>query len=270
MIIYEGPSQLDPTVAIVAIVTNGTVHDRASENEKTGPMAQIWILRVDRLPSDAVADHSDHAICGGCGHRGLIADSERSLADWDLLGAWGGRSCYVNIGRVDGIWRAYQRGKYERLTPGQAGARTVYPPRLGAYGDPAAVPIAVWRAYLAAYRIRQGRDRHTGYTHQWRTCAPAYRELLAASVDSPAEAAEARAAGWRTFRVRAASDPLLPGEIVCPASAENPRTTCARCGLCDGARPGDRRASIAIVAHGGTGARAFVTLQALRAARARA
>lgn len=69
--------------------------------------------------------------------------------------------------------------------------------------------------------------------------------------------------GWRTFRVRSASDPLLPGEIACPASAEasaeaGARVQCDRCLLCDGAARMDihRLPSIAIIDHGPGASRA--------------
>jgi hypothetical protein len=77
-----------------------------------------------------------------------------------------------------------------------------------------------------------------------------------ASVDSEAEATEARGNGWRTFRVRAASAPLMTGaEIACPASDEaGKKTTCADCKACGG-MSAKARVSIAIIAHGTTKAR---------------
>ena len=76
-----------------------------------------------------------------------------------------------------------------------------------------------------------------------------------ASVDSPAEYAEAIAAGWRTFRVRTADQELVKGEVVCPAAKEaGQRVTCFDCSLCMGTT---RKAkNIAIIAHG-VGASAF-------------
>ena len=58
-----------------------------------------------------------------------------------------------------------------------------------------------------------------------------------ASVETEAAGARRTAAGWRTFRVRLASEPVMPEEIVCPASAEaGRRRTCATCKACGGAR----------------------------------
>ena len=68
--------------------------------------------------------------------------------------------------------------------------------------------------------------------------------------------------GWRYFRVRRADDPLLAGEIVCPASAEGgKRRTCETCKACAG-NPNERGASVVIIAHGAT-AKAFSRLPVL-------
>jgi hypothetical protein len=69
-----------------------------------------------------------------------------------------------------------------------------------------------------------------------------------ASVDTPAEAAQAKANGWRTFRVRTKYEPLMIGEIDCPAPLRG--TQCADCGACDGATSGRRKPNISIVVHG--------------------
>jgi len=70
----------------------------------------------------------------------------------------------------------------------------------------------------------------------------------------------AHLAGWRTFRVRLSSDPLLvisprrgsnrvPLEFVCPASDEaEHRATCQQCQLCRGTSSPAR--SVTILAHG--------------------
>jgi hypothetical protein len=70
-----------------------------------------------------------------------------------------------------------------------------------------------------------------------------------ASVDTIEQGMEARALGWRTFRVTAPDLlDLQKGEIECVADSRG--VQCADCGLCDGSRPGDKRKSIAIRAHG--------------------
>ncbi len=145
--------------------------------------------------------------------------------------------CYVNTPKgARGVWEAWTRGRYPVALWGSAERRTLHEAieargiRFGAYGDPAAVPSSLWRN-LARF------GRWTGYTHQWRR-RPSLRGLLMASVDSVDEAREARARGWRTFRVehdRGAELELERGETLCPASIEaGKRTTCDRCGLCNG------------------------------------
>jgi hypothetical protein len=216
-------------------------------NEKTGRMIQVYILTAEESPLDAVRDGSDSLICGDCPLRGKDPDN-----------GFVGRTCYVRV--IQGplaVWRAWQRGAYPYLP------RTRYADlfsgravRWGAYGDPAFIPLEVirWVSFFA--------KRHTGYTHQWKH-NPQLRAYLMASVDSEVEYYQAKAAGWRTFRVRAAGERLQAREISCPASAESGhKTQCVRCGLCDGARDNDCRKDISIVVHG-VGRRNFVPLAIL-------
>ena len=218
-ILYRGPSALNGE----PIVCVSTGEDGRSSNRKTGPMVQTWILHGTLDPVAASRAAEDSAVCGSCPHR------------WALGGA-----CYVNIGQAPGsVYRAAMAGAY----PADDGSPFGFPVRVGSYGDPAAVPVQVWRSVLA----RAPRAR-TGYTHQWRR-GPALKGVCMASVDTPREREQAKAAGWRTFRTRAAGAPLLAGEIDCPADAG--LTDCASCGLCNGAAgAGDRRRDISIQLHG--------------------
>jgi len=102
--------------------------------------------------------------------------------------------------------------------------------RAGAYGDPANVPFEIWDALY-----QNGAVDGTGYTHQWRTCDQRLRVYLMASVDSTAEAIEARAMGWRTYGVDVDGTGPDAGAIICP-KVDNPMVTCDTCLLCDGAR----------------------------------
>lgn len=231
-VIYLGPSRLDPTSEIVVILTG------PSANRKTGPLWQTWILRTDRPPLEAREDGSDQAICGSCVFR---ATGDRPS------------SCYVVVAQAPGtVYRAWQAGGYRRLDLGP-GSRSPLPwyrgdgVRLGAYGDPAAVPMYVWRRLLA------GVDHWTGYTHAWRGADPQLQGICMASVESLADASEARAAGWRTFRVRMGEGgaALQRGEVVCPASTEaGYKTTCDRCRLCTGGTLKAGKPLIAILPHG--------------------
>lgn len=226
-VFYDGPSALDGAPVIGIAVLH-------SENRKTGDMVQTFILRADQSPLEAIATGDDVSICGNCQHRGNPVIGRK-------------RSCYVQVGRApQGIFGAWIRGAYPLVSPDE-GAQLVAgrKVRLGAYGDPAAIPGEAWRA-LVSLAIGT-----TGYSHAWRDAlAESIRPLVMASVDSAAEAIHARAQGWRTFRVRIASEPLLHREMVCPASAEGgKRTQCADCLACDGSERA-HRASVAIIAHG--------------------
>lgn len=123
---------------------------------------------------------------------------------------------------------------------------------MGAYGDPAALPFAVWEAVLGDC---EG-VADTGYTHQWRTCDVRFARYLMASVDNVDDWRAAKAKGYRTFRVRRPGEALQTREVACPASAESGfKTTCERCMACGGHRA-KARADIVIVVHG-AGARSF-------------
>jgi hypothetical protein len=227
-ILYRGPSMLDGLpIVVVAIVK--------SSNSKTGDMIQTYIL-VDNGQSPVANARMllDASICGGCKHR-------RGT----------GGACYVNLGQgpravADGV----VRGIYPVDPAAAAAAARGRMVRLGTYGDPAAAPVAVWRALLVAA------EGHTGYSHQWANPAHAdVMEFCMASADSATERAQAKSAGYRTFRIRLASQSTLPGEFICPASHEAGRTkSCAECGACDGGI-GTRRADPVIVVHGSLASR---------------
>lgn len=221
-VIWRGPSLLTGDPIFVVVTGLGRV---TSKNTKTGPMAQVWILREDIPPTEAVNNGGDDAICGDCRHRS---------------GSNIGRSCYVIWWTAPmQVWKTYRQRETTRLPFEQVVGR---PFRVSAYGDPAAVPAELWHG-LAMFA-----QRWTGYTHQWRTCDQSLRELLMASVDTPEERSEALALGWRTFRVRREHEPL-DGDIVCPASEEaGMRTTCAKCRLCQGTST--KAKNIAILPHG--------------------
>ena len=125
--------------------------------------------------------------------------------------------------------------------------------RLGGYGDPAMLPEAVVKEHAGDY------DHWLGYTHQWRKRWAGWsKRYCMASVDNEAEGEKARSEGWRTFRVSYETDNLAAyfaennlwpsDEIICPNTTHGVK--CEDCGLCDGARPGDKRRSIVILAHG--------------------
>jgi hypothetical protein len=236
VILYRGPSLLDgrPVVCVATGLRAG------SQNAKTGEMIQTYILSDEGLsPVQAILAGRDTSVCGDCPMR-AIYDPETGA--YRKAGA-----CYVNVGQGAGaVYDALRRGAYPTYYGRRHRALLAgRPVRFGTYGDPAAVPVRVWR-HLA--RLASGR---TGYTHQWRSCDQELRRWCMASVETEEQAREAHRAGWRTFRVRLASEPVMPEEIVCPASAEaGRRRTCAECKACSGARDSAKARSVVIIAHG--------------------
>lgn len=248
LVIYNGPSAYDgaPIVAIL---------QRGSKNMKTGNLAQLWILSGDVDPITASRTGADYAVCGNCKHRGKPAPNKAT--------GWASeRACYVNL--LHGplaVFKAFKRGVYKQAqTIGDVQAllsgQTL---RLGAYGDPGALPEGMVELLV------QMANGHTGYTHSQTVFNDAHKlETIAkhamVSADSKAEAIHARNRGFRTFRVipitawkEKGKAELLKNEILCPASKEaGYKTTCGDCKLCGGS---DQKAkSIAIVVHG-TGSR---------------
>lgn len=234
-IFYQGPSMIDGG-PIVAVATGLA---KASPNVKTGGLVQIYIIRSDMHPIQAVNCGADESICGQCPHRGKIVPAE-SGGTKNVL-----RSCYVTL--IHGpsqVWRGVQSGSYRVLTPEEGAdvleGRMI---RIGAYGDPAAVPFDIWETLL------ESAGPSTGYTHQWRQF-PKFAKWCMASVDNEIERAEAKLLGFRTFRVRTSGDRILKGEGQCPASVEmNHATQCNACMLCGG-KSTNAKADITILAHG--------------------
>jgi hypothetical protein len=71
------------------------------------------------------------------------------------------------------------------------------------------------------------------------------------SVETPSQREEAMAMGYRTFRVRLPTQPVEPGEFICPASGEaGRRLTCQECKACSGSKSGCRNANPVILFHG--------------------
>lgn len=204
-----------------------------SDNRKTGPMVQVWILVKSEDPVAAVKSGKDGHIFGNCPLRG---DHGKE------------RACYVNVGQAPlAIWKAWRRGSYPAMQDDQlfdifAGKFV----RFGAYGDPTAIPLAM------AQRIADVSAGWTGYTHQWRRPVfQGWRKLIMASVETTKDMQVANSMGWRTFRViplEHGSD-HHKGEIICPSERG---VQCADCLMCSGtsARNSTLKVSIAIPAHG--------------------
>ncbi len=238
-VVYDGPSLLTgrPIIALLAM---------QSGNTQTGPMPQLWILCRDAEPGDAIHTDANADVCGSCPAQGEIVDGRR-------VGRW----CYVVLAHGPRmVYRSWQRGNYYAgpdaldIAATRLIGRTV---RLGAYGDPAAVPLAVLDRLLrraAGWR---------GYTHQWRDGFALQRYCMA-SVENDAQEAEAHAMGYRTFRITETDAQArdLPGHVLCPKSTG--LLTCDVCRLCCGTSKG-YRGHVAIPIHGQSKRRALPVLQ---------
>ena len=214
--IWRGPSQLDGVTDIVVLISGG------STNGKTGGQLQTWVLRTDMRPSEAIKQDADRPICGNCIHRKE-------------------RSCYVLTFRgADQAYDSWIRNP-RRMPQGYTLRASI---RFGAYGDWAAAPYEVAEGLLPTT------FNDTGFTAQWRECDQRYKNLLMASVSSKAEAREAQAMGWRTYRTTQKDWDRAEGEVLCPGSKEaGEKLTCAQCGYCNGNAKG-YRGNVVIPVHG--------------------
>lgn len=220
-ILFEGASLFDKK-PIVGIVTYNTT------NKKTGNMAQLWILRADIKPNHAVKTGDDQSVCGGCVHRHNT-----------------GGACYVLPYHAPlAVYNKYKAGGYADKDNGLAQLYSLNKGvRLGAYGDPAMLPIEALDELVNASAF------YTGYTHQWQNKRLRHAlKYCNASVDSSAEYNKAINAGITgTFRVVQNETDLLPNEIECLADSKG--ITCAECRKCDGS------SNIAIMIHGSKASR---------------
>ena len=225
IIVYKGPSLIDKKPIIV--VATG-IRDK-TKNVKIGNMLQFWILRRDISPILAAKLGEDFSICGDCKHRHF-------------------GSCYVNLchGPRE-VYNAFHRDSYSDFEDSMIKYFEGKSLRIGAYGDPAAVPYEVWDKFIRVAKI------HTGYTHQWQQCDSQYGQFLMASVDSEEERNKAQEMGWRTFRIRTAeSDSKGLNEFTCPASQEGgKKTSCEVCGACSGLLRWSKDYNSCIIIHGG-------------------
>ena len=229
--VYDGPSLIDGQRIIVLLTGLAT----ASTNDKTGDMLQTWIMRYGIAPHEAVKTGDDVSVCGQCPLR-RVHYKELNVSK---------KPCYVLTFQAPrSTWvanRDLEVTESETVQSLIAGRKV----RRGSYGDPNAVPIAVWT-------MLDNGERPTGYTHQWETGANLSAYVMA-SVHSATERTAAKSKGYRTFRMIADVADVRDGEILCPASKEAGHLTkCFKCGLCNGSKgTSDKRKDVAIVAHGG-------------------
>lgn len=237
MVFYAGPSLLDGAPIIGIITGLRQSKGLKSENPKTADLVQTWILRADVAPHEALHSGEDASICGECPLRPYLAKGTGKPLCYATCS--GGRAAIVNL------WRSYAMGNIPQVSPEEAAGMLLgRKVRLGAYGDPAALPFEVWETLL------QRSGGSIGYTHQWRTCDARFARLVMASVETSHLRNEAKKAGWRTFRIQEVPAPKQTGEAICPGSREaGKKLSCAECMACSGTQDG-RRGDIVIAAHG--------------------
>ena len=212
-----GASHLDGA-EIATIAVFGSVIGNSVPNKKTGAMVQVYYLRTDMNPQEAIGQGLDQSICGDCPLSWAQAKK-------------GEPRCYVlpfqAPSRVFEQWEAGKYPQLDALTPQQRQAvmaifNTV-PVRLGAYGDPSSDQDTL--EMLVEHRW-------TGYTHQWREY-PHLKQWLMASIDSIDEYREAKQLGFRTYR-HTREQAMLDHEIQCPHDTHG--VECVSCLLCNGNR----------------------------------
>ena len=208
---------------IVSIITFN------SSNIKTGNMSQIWILRSDINPVEAIKQNKDDLICFDCIHRL-------------------NRSCYVNVGQAPlQVFKAYKKGLYAPLDykklSNEIKNKTV---RFGAYGEPVLIPFNIVKFII------KNCISYTGYTHQWKNPKfKKYAPLFMASIDNEKQLNETIKLGLRSFRV-SSNNNIRDNEIICP-NVRNEKIKCLTCRLCDNQSKYKNAKSIVIPVHGTQG-----------------
>lgn len=211
MILFEGPSLIDGRPIVVLATVDG--------NPKTGEMLCTWIMRADIAPELAAFYGSDVSICGDCPFRTQWVQDETGTG-WNPET----RRCYVRLepkelhGRAAAdealapseLYARYRAGEFGTFDE-PVGPTTPFwdvsrsgnwqwinreiPVRIGSYGDPAVVSVDLWADLV------ERATGFTGYTHLWRNCDKRLQKFCMASVETPAQFAEARADGWTPFFV---------------------------------------------------------------------
>ena len=112
------------------------------------------------------------------------------------------------------MWK-YHRNK-PVISPEDFGAMVAVsgsPLRLGAYGEPVAIPMEFWKPAINA--TIENKMGFTGYSHQWSN--PQFQmwsEFLMASIHSTSEIRKASKLGWRYFR--SSTDGHVDWDVRCP------------------------------------------------------
>ena len=210
LVLYKGISLLDNETPIMVVMSGFT---KDSSNRKTGATVQLYILPIHESPKDTYFAGSK-SVCGDCKYNG-------------------NNGCYVRWSHLSATWKSAKNQAAIPMTLSKEFLRGLRV-RVGAAGDPAAVPASVWSELLSTC------DNFTGYTHQWnKEEYQDLQDLFMASVDNARENEKAHALGWSTFFVTDNEAEAKKEGVRCLASAGNTDThglptTCATCMLCNG------------------------------------
>ena len=203
--------------------TNTKLTDRGARSDAWPPtrgveLPQLWVLPADRHPMDAIKDDGAAAVCGDCPIK---------------------TACYVGKQVVSQVWKHSRSNPVTPLHELWRDGTEAWLLRLGAWGDPAAIPFSLVED-LSIHAKESGIRRRTGYTHQWRTADERFRALVMASVEGTAMSPQAWDLGYRTFAaVPDTGEVDTDGHFECPATSMRAnRLTCERCGLCNGTESG--------------------------------
>jgi hypothetical protein len=200
-----------------AVFASITGFERKSKNDKTGDMLQLTVLSSKVDPKEAKHTGGDASYCGG---------GDRACPLHNI--------CYVVEAQMPlAVWRTVADKKPVEMPASKK------PIRLGAYGDPAFLPLDLLE------KVTDGR-KHTGYTHQWEHVSPDYSEYLMASVESEEGRQKAKKLGYRTFKVMNDDEKPKTDEVMCPYYDKG--VQCVDCGLCAGTR--SKAKDIATYKHG--------------------
>ena len=177
---------------------------RPSKNEKTGNMAQTWVLKSNTPPSHKTKG----AGCKGC----PVFDA-----------------CYVRWEQAPRqVYKTLKAGRYREYDGNNWQDRALISDialRVGSAGEPTEMPAREWKKILAYV------SRWTGYTHKWHIAANlGYRSFCMASVHSVRDMKKANRMGYRTYRV--GGGPITKDEVMCPHYTHG--VQCVDCGLCMG------------------------------------
>ena len=213
--LYRGPSVLDGSPIVVILTFK-------SSNPKTGDMMQLYIMRADMGPLEASKRKLDAAVCGNCSLRHSL-----------------GGACYVVL--IHGpsvVYKTWLGGKYPVYSPEHDKRIASRKVRLGAYGDPAAVPYSVLK------NLTDAALGFTGYTHQLqhKNFDPRVLEFCQVSTDTAKQTKQAHAAGNGSFRIVTDKAHALPFERECLADSHG--LECRDCMKCNGT------SNIFILVHG--------------------